>query len=222
VNGGTLGTPGALTGDVTTTGAGLATTIANDAVTTAKILNGNVTLAKQANFPANSLQGNPTGSAATPSAITLGSGLRFNGTTIETTAAGTSSERASLSGNQDVSTTGYVDVTGVSVALAAGTWDIRYSASVAFGYNPGSFCTAFFELNDGAATVTDSTLLCGLRDDVGYFGTTGSRTLRVTLASTTTIKMRVKFDGGTPTWALRRLYGDSATGNTLIEAVRIF
>jgi len=48
-----------------------------------------VTLAKQANFAASSLQGNPTGSAATPSAITLGAGLSFSGTTLVASAAGT-------------------------------------------------------------------------------------------------------------------------------------
>jgi len=42
VNSNVLGSPGALTGDVTTSGAGLTTTIANNAVTTAKIADGTV------------------------------------------------------------------------------------------------------------------------------------------------------------------------------------
>ena len=58
----------ALSGDVTVVNTG-ATTIAAGAVT----------LAKQANFAASSLMGNPTGSPAAPSAITLGANLSFLG-----------------------------------------------------------------------------------------------------------------------------------------------
>jgi hypothetical protein len=43
---------------------------------------GTVTLAEQANFAASSLQGNPTGSSAAPSAITLRPNLAFVGTTL--------------------------------------------------------------------------------------------------------------------------------------------
>ena len=56
----------ALTGDVTTTAGALATTIASNAVTTAKINNAAVTYAKIQNASANTLLGNPTGSGATP------------------------------------------------------------------------------------------------------------------------------------------------------------
>lgn len=74
VNSGTLAAAQmpALTGDVTSSAGAVATTIASGAVT----------LAKQANFAASSLQGNPTGSGAAPSAITLGAGLSFSGTTL--------------------------------------------------------------------------------------------------------------------------------------------
>lgn len=44
---------------------------------------GAVTLAKMASFQANSLMGNPTTSAATPSAITLGSGLQFSSSQLQ-------------------------------------------------------------------------------------------------------------------------------------------
>ena len=43
---------------------------------------GAITLAKQANLAASSLMGNPTGSSAAPSAITLGANLSFSGTTL--------------------------------------------------------------------------------------------------------------------------------------------
>jgi len=78
VNGGGGGGSGitSLTGDVTATGPGAAA---------ATIANAAVTLAKMANLAADSLLGNPTGSSATPSAITLGSGLAFSGTTLTAT-----------------------------------------------------------------------------------------------------------------------------------------
>lgn len=57
-----------LTGDVTNSG--LTVTIANDAVTTAKILNSNVTLAKIANISDQTILGNNSGGAAAPIALT--------------------------------------------------------------------------------------------------------------------------------------------------------
>jgi len=70
-----------LSGDVTMANTGV-TTIAANAVTTAKINDAAVTLPKMANIAATSLIGNSTGAAAAPQAITLGSGLSFNGTTL--------------------------------------------------------------------------------------------------------------------------------------------
>lgn len=72
----------ALTGDVTTTAGNLATTIASNAVVTAKINNAAVTYAKIQNVAASSLLGNATGSPAAPEEITLGTGLSFSGTVL--------------------------------------------------------------------------------------------------------------------------------------------
>lgn len=75
----------ALTGDVTATGPGsVASTIANNAVTTAKINNSAVTLAKIANAAANSklLGSGASGSGAAYAELTLGTGLSFSGTTL--------------------------------------------------------------------------------------------------------------------------------------------
>jgi hypothetical protein len=74
----------ALTGDVTATAGSSSTTIANNAVTTAKILDANVTLAKIANAAVNSklLGSGAAGSGSAYSEITLGTGLSMSGTTL--------------------------------------------------------------------------------------------------------------------------------------------
>lgn len=61
------------------------TLIAANQVVTASITNANVTYAKIQNVGASSLLGNPTGSGAAPSEITLGAGLGFSGTSIAAT-----------------------------------------------------------------------------------------------------------------------------------------
>jgi hypothetical protein len=88
---------GALTGDVTASG--FATTIAASAVTTTKINAAAVTYAKVQNVAASRLLGNPTGSAAAPSEITLGANLSFSGTTLVATATGTGLLSAFASSN---------------------------------------------------------------------------------------------------------------------------
>ena len=84
----------ALSGDVTIVSTG-ATTIAASAVT----------LAKQANFAASSIMGNPTGSPAAPSAITLGANLSFSGTTLVATAGGGMTNPMTTTGDIIYSTT---------------------------------------------------------------------------------------------------------------------
>lgn len=88
----------ALTGDVTTTAGSLATTIAANAVTTTKINNSAVTYAKIQNETAVTLLGNPTGSAAAPSEITLGTGLSFAGTVLNASSVYTPLPQTVVSG----------------------------------------------------------------------------------------------------------------------------
>ncbi len=77
----------ALTGDVTGSGTStFAATIANSAVTTAKIDTGAVTYAKIQEAAAVSLIGNPTGSTAGVTDITLASSLAFSSNTLSTAA----------------------------------------------------------------------------------------------------------------------------------------
>jgi hypothetical protein len=79
----------ALTGAITTTAGSLATTLSAGAVGTSNIAASAVTYAKIQNETASTLLGNPTGSAAAPSEITLGSGLSFSGSTLTATGGGT-------------------------------------------------------------------------------------------------------------------------------------
>jgi hypothetical protein len=85
-NSSNIATAHALSSDVTITNTGVAT-IANNAVTTAKINNSAVTYAKIQNEAATSILGNPTGSPAAPSEITLDATLGFSGTTLKATTA---------------------------------------------------------------------------------------------------------------------------------------
>lgn len=57
--------------------------IPTNSVVTASITDANVTLAKIVNTSASRLLGNPTGSPAAPSEISLGSGLSFSGSTLK-------------------------------------------------------------------------------------------------------------------------------------------
>lgn len=78
----------ALTGDVTTSAGSLATTIANNAVTTGKILNNNVTYAKLPSQSASTLLGRGDSGAGVPEVISIGSGLSMTGTTLSATGGG--------------------------------------------------------------------------------------------------------------------------------------
>lgn len=79
----------ALTGPVTASGTGsVATTITANAITTTTINNNAVTYAKIQQVSAGSLLGNPTGSTANVSEITLGTNLSFSGSVLNATGGG--------------------------------------------------------------------------------------------------------------------------------------
>lgn len=78
-----------LTGDVTASGPGsVAATIANDAVTTSKILNNNVTYGKIQNASGSSLLLGSNASGTGITEITLGSNLTMSGNTLNATGGG--------------------------------------------------------------------------------------------------------------------------------------
>ena len=100
---------------------------------------GTVSLAQQANFPAARLMGNPTGSAAAPSAISLGTNLSFAGSVLNATGGGggmtnpmttlgdviyedSTPTAVRLAGNT-TSTNKFLTQTGTGVVSAAPAWN---------------------------------------------------------------------------------------------------
>ncbi len=85
----TSNSPITLSGDVTGVGAvTIVTTISAGAIGTSKLNNAAVTYAKAQNVAASSLLGNPSGSPATMSEITLGTNLSFSGSVLNASSGG--------------------------------------------------------------------------------------------------------------------------------------
>lgn len=118
----------AVSGDIAITNAGV-TSIGSNAVTTAKINNAAVTYAKVQNVAASSLLGNPTGSPAAPSEITLASGLTFSSTTLQTAITtlgdilyGSGSNTATRLAGNTAATKKFLEQTGTGSVSAAPAW----------------------------------------------------------------------------------------------------
>lgn len=141
-----------LTGDVTTAGGSLATTIATNAVTTTKIANSNVTLAKIADIADQTILGNNSGIAAAPIALTAAQTktvLSLNN--VENTALSTWAGSANLITLGTV-TTGTWNATAISI-IKGGT---NSTAALNGTARPiVSTTTAIVENN---ATLTDNTI----------------------------------------------------------------
>ena len=88
--------------------------LSSSLIVTGDITDANVTYAKIQNVAASSLLGNPTGSPATASGITLGTGLGFSGTTIVNT--GVVSVDAGAGGGVTIAGTGSGPYTGAVTA----------------------------------------------------------------------------------------------------------
>ena len=98
---------------------------------------GTVTLAEQANLAASSLMGNPTGSSAAPSAVTLAGGLAFAGTTL------TGAALSPLAGSASITTigtigTGTVPASHVSGLATSATTDTTVATNITSGTLPAA------------------------------------------------------------------------------------
>ena len=97
--------------------------LANNGVSNTKIQNNAVTFAKMQNINNNRLLGNWTGSVGAIAEVSLGSGLRFIGATIDSYWASASNFGSSLSSNSNVVTTSFNEI--IAVSLVAGTYVIN-------------------------------------------------------------------------------------------------
>jgi len=184
-----------LSGDVSSNAA-LVTTIGANAVTTAKIANSAVTFGKVQNLAASRLLGNPTGSAAAPSEISLGAGLSFSGSTIVATVSSTgltgmtagqipiaaTATTVTSSGNLsgDVSTSGSLAATvtriqgqPVSATAPTGTQVLQWSGSA---WTPTTIATY-----TAPSATTKSTSYTATAGDLGNTLIMGGASVTLTL-----------------------------------------
>ena len=119
--------------------------IASAGVGTAQLATSAVTYAKLQNESASTLLGNPTGSAAAPSEITLGSGLAFSGTTLVVSGAVTSVSNSD--GSLAISPTTGAVVASLNVGHAN-----DWSATQTFAANAVLNNTNYLLFNGGSDT----------------------------------------------------------------------
>lgn len=147
----------AFSGDITTPVNSFVTTIANNAITTAKINNGAVTYAKIQNAAASQLIGNPTGGATSVSEVSLGATLAFVGTALQT---GAFSGDITTPVNSFVASIANNAVTTAKINNAAVTYaKIQNVAAVQLIGNPTGGALAPSEISVGATLAFVSTAL---------------------------------------------------------------
>lgn len=190
----------ALTGDVTASAGSNATTIANNAVTTAKIADANVTLAKMANIATDRLIGRDSASTGVPEALTVGGGIEFTGSGGIQTSALTGDVTKSAGGTATTIAAGAVEyamhdsaaiataaelqagtaskLVNAAIAVSAGDVEtVSYAASVALDFT--TFVNAKITLT-GNITLSNPTTT-GMKGRSGLIelwqDATGSRTV---------------------------------------------
>lgn len=128
----TFTTPLSLTGNVVSIGYDNSTIgvtggdlyVLNNGIGTAQLASSSVTYAKIQNVTASMLLGNPTGSAASPSEVSLGSTLTFSGSILETDAF---TGDVTTSANSFATTVAKIQ--GTTVSGTTGTTNVVFSAS---------------------------------------------------------------------------------------------
>ncbi len=128
------GTGGTVTSVSVVTANGISGTVATATTTpaiTLAIANSSIVLAKLANLAGVSLLGNPTGSPAAPSAITLGTGLSFSGTTLQATGSG--GTVTSITAGTGLTATASNPITASGTIAFAAIADQRILANVSGG-----------------------------------------------------------------------------------------
>jgi len=151
----------ALTGDVTTVAGALATTIAANAVTTAKINNSAVTLAKIANQADQTILGNNTGGSAAPLALTAAQVKTILAITLTSDVTGT------LQAAQFPALTGDVTTAAGSLATAIGANKVTTTTIAANAVTLAKLATqadqTFLGNNSGGAAVPSALTVTNVR-----------------------------------------------------------
>ena len=201
-------------------------------IATADIAASAVTYAKIQNMSASTLLGNPTGSAAAPSEITLGATLTFSGSVLQTVAM---SGDVTSSANSFATTVSKIQ--GTSITGTTGTGNVVLSASptltgtaVVGNINPASNATS--SLGSGSLTWADistqETDYYNGTTEVGYivsssttllqmYAVTGvtlqlvSHTVGIQLASGAGVSRGAYGSVATPTQVVTETYIDSTT-----------
>ncbi|PWG79404.1 beta strand repeat-containing protein [Pararcticibacter amylolyticus] len=158
--------------------------VADNGITTAKILNGGVTLSKIETIAAHTLLGNSTGSSASPQAITLGSGLAFSGTSLALDPSTLPVASASTSGTVKI---------GNGLKMTSGVLSVDASTTSGFvtgisgpeitvtPNSPGAG-NSYVSLNDGSITLAKLKSLSGTSKLVGS-SSSGSSVSEITIGS---------------------------------------
>lgn len=171
-NGSTQPSPVTPGGDVTMSSAG-AFTIGPNAVTTSKLNNTAVTYAKLQNASASTVLCNPTGTAASPQECTLGTGLSFSGSTLNSAGGGGVGSGTALHATY-YQLNGTNVVSNPNVTYGGSTVGINYNAAALRTPLAGAVLQTAAIDSTGTAIETDAFAAAATFQSVAYGGTAAS------------------------------------------------